>query len=113
MNKKIVILFVVIVVIVIGFFKFYKVPVTTMPTVSKTDITIENFAFNPSELTIKKGEIATWTNKDSMAHQISGSGFKSEVLNKGQNFSFKFETVGTFDYNCTIHPSMKGKIIVE
>jgi len=39
--------------------------------------------------------------------------FKSPLLSQGQTFAQKFTTAGTYDYNCSIHPSMKGKIIVK
>lgn len=80
---------------------------------SNLDIIIKNFLFSPAELTIKAGDTVVWTNQDSMAHVIAGSGFQSDTLNKGQSFSFTFNNVGTFDYICSIHPSMKGKIIVQ
>ncbi len=76
-------------------------------------ITIRNFSFNPAQLNIKKGDIVTWTNQDSAPHRISGSGFQSNSLSNGQSFSFTFSVAGTFDYICSIHPSMKGKVIVQ
>lgn len=77
------------------------------------NITIENFSFNPAETNIKNGDTVIWTNQDSMAHRISGEGFNSDVLSKGQSFSFAPSTTGTINYICSIHPSMKGKIIVQ
>ncbi len=76
-------------------------------------VNIQNFAFSPEVLTISKGTAVTWVNGDSVPHQIRSATFNSDLLNKGQIFSFTFDTVGTFDYSCAIHPSMSGKIIVE
>ncbi len=75
-------------------------------------VNIQNFAFNPTLLNIKVGTTVTWTNNDSAPHQIKSSTFNSSVMQTGGNYSFKFTTVGTFNYSCAIHPSMLGKIIV-
>jgi plastocyanin len=76
-------------------------------------VNIQNFAFSPATLTVKKGTAVTWTNSDSAPHQIKSDTFNSGQLSKGQSFSFTFNDTGTFDYSCSIHPSMTGKIIVE
>lgn len=83
------------------------------PTAVSGMINIQNFAFSPTTLTIKKGATVTWTNNDSAPHQIKSATFNSSEMSKGQSFSFTFNTVGSFDYFCSIHPSMMGKIIVE
>jgi amicyanin len=78
------------------------------------DIKIENFAFVPAELPVKRGATVTWTNKDSMDHTATAAGkFDSGLLKKDQAFTTTFDTAGTYDYICTVHPSMKGKIIVS
>ena len=77
-------------------------------------ITIKDFAFSPANLTVKSGTIVTWTNEDSMSHLISSHGnFESNTLNKGASYNYTFKTIGTYPYICTIHPSMKGTIVVE
>ena len=78
-----------------------------------TTVDIQNFAFNPATLTVKKGSTVTWTNSDSATHTIKSATFNSSDLATGQSFSFTFADAGTFDYSCGIHPSMTGKIIVE
>jgi amicyanin len=92
-------------------------PVSTPTTSSQThSITISGFAFSPSTLTIKKGDTVTWTNQDSTPHTIvsdSGNEISSVSLLKGNTYSHTFNSAGTFDYHCSIHPSMKAKIIVE
>jgi amicyanin len=76
-------------------------------------IAIENFAFNPSEMQIKIGETVTWTNMDSAPHTVKSDSFQSDTLNNGDSFSFTFDKAGTYDYICGVHPTMKGKIIVN
>ena len=82
-------------------------------SVTSNSINIQNFAFSPATLTVKKGTTVTWTNNDSAPHQIKSATFNSGQLGNGQSFSFAFDTAGTFDYSCAIHPSMLGKIIVQ
>jgi len=75
---------------------------------------IQNFAFNPSDLTITAGESVTWINDDSVTHDILSNGnFDSGLLASGKNFTFTFDMPGEFDYICKIHPSMNGKITVN
>lgn len=76
-------------------------------------VDIQNFAFSPASLTVKKGTTVVWTNNDSAPHQIKSATFNSDRLGKGQTFSFTFNDAGTFEYLCAIHPSMTGKIIVQ
>ena len=82
-------------------------------SVDSNAVNIQNFAFNPGTMTVKKGTTVTWANNDSAQHQIKSTTFNSSQLSKGQSFSFTFNDAGTFDYSCAIHPSMLGKIIVE
>jgi amicyanin len=87
---------------------------TSTPVVEVLNkIDISGFIFNPTSLTIKKGTAVTWTNSDTAPHSIKSDTFNSPMLSKGQSFSFTFNEVGTFDYVCSVHPVMKGKIIVE
>ena len=74
---------------------------------------IQNFSFVPGALKVKVGDTVTWTNNDSVPHQIKSDTFNSTALSKGQTFSYTFQAAGTFDYSCAIHPMMKGQIIVK
>ena len=79
-------------------------------------VTIQNFAFNPSNITVKKGTTVTWTNNDSTTHTVtetdSQTGPDSGDLSPGKSYSFTFNATGTFHYHCSIHPSMTGTVIV-
>lgn len=83
------------------------------PQIQTVEVSIKNFAFNPATVTIKAGSTVKWTNQDSAAHQIKSNLFNSSALNTGDSYEFTFNTPGQYDYTCAIHPSMKGKIIVE
>lgn len=91
----------------------------TEPQATTDKITIENFAFTPPSITVKKGTKVTWTNKDSVVHTVepdsgapSGGPTNSGDIGKDGQYSFTFDAVGTFSYHCGPHPYMKGKVIV-
>lgn len=89
-------------------------PVNT-PSASGSAVTISNFSFQPSTLTISAGTTVFWTNNDSTTHTItSDTGvFSSGDLPPGSSFSHTFSSAGSFGYHCSIHPSMKGTIMVQ
>ena len=89
-------------------------PVNT-PSASGSAVTISNFSFQPSTLTISVGTTVFWTNNDSTTHTItSDTGvFSSGDLPPGSSFSHTFSSAGSFGYHCSIHPSMTGTIIVQ
>ena len=80
--------------------------------VSTNAVDIQGFVFSPDTITVTKGTTVTWTNKDSAAHTVKGTGFISGTLNQGQTYSHTFNEAGTFEYECSIHTSMRGKVIV-
>jgi plastocyanin len=86
----------------------------TQPVTTNT-VDINGFAFNPDTITITKGTTVTWTNKDSAQHTVTeiNNAFSSELLNQGQTYSHTFNETGTFEYQCHIHPNMRGKVIVS
>lgn len=79
------------------------------------EITIENYAYNPAQITIAAGTKVTWTNKDKIAHTATGDdkSFDSGLLKTNAQFSKVFSSPGTFAYHCTPHPNMKAQIIVQ
>jgi predicted lipoprotein with Yx(FWY)xxD motif len=88
---------------------------TAAPAAGKSvNATIKGFAFGPADLTVPVGTTVVWTNEDDMAHTVTATNgaFDSGDLDKGGTFSFTFTKAGTFDYICSIHPSMKGRITV-
>ncbi len=71
--------------------------------------------YSPSNITVKKGTTVTWTNQDTIKHNVmsdSGSTLSSPYLAKGESWSYTFNTVGTFSYHCVPHPWMKGTVTV-
>jgi plastocyanin len=89
------------------------------PTVATADnrVVIDNFTYSPAELTVPVGAKVTWTNRDDVPHTVT-SPEKPRLLDSGtldtdQSFSHIFPAPGTYEYFCTVHPKMTGKIIVK
>ena len=74
----------------------------------------------PSVIVIDSGNQVTWVNEDSAFHSVT-SGFygePSELFDSGyldpyESFTLDFDEKGTFDFFCTLHPWMKGQVLVE
>jgi amicyanin len=80
-----------------------------------TDVKIDNFSFGPTELAVTAGTTITWTNRDDIPHTVVSTDkvFRSKVLDTNEQYSFTFATPGTFQYFCSIHPKMTGKVVVK
>lgn len=80
-------------------------------------VEIKGYAFTPASITVKAGTTVTWTNQDDVRHDVmtdtEGKGPSSELLAKGESYSFTFTEPGTYTYHCSPHPYMKGTVIVE
>jgi len=78
-------------------------------------VTIANFQFRPPTLNISVGDTVTWTNNDSTTHTATAdnSAWDSGRLAPGQSYSMIFNNPGSFTYHCSIHPNMRGSIVVS
>lgn len=80
-----------------------------------------NKCFAPFETKVTKGGTVTWINKDSAKHAIASGNIKSGtdgkfdsgLIDADGKFSQKFDQAGTYEYFDTIHPWMKGKVVVS
>ncbi len=86
---------------------------TGRTTPSTVGVTISGFKFVPQVVHIKVGSAVKWINDDAVPHTVTSSDFDSGLMKKGQSWSYTFSKSGSYDYICTPHPWMKGKIIVE
>ncbi|HIG63338.1 MAG: hypothetical protein CXT74_00435 [Methanobacteriota archaeon] len=79
------------------------------------EIHIDDFAFNPNEITIVAGDSVTWYNNDSASHTVEGDEgeFSSGNLNPGDDFPHIFDVEGDYSYHCGHHSSMTGIIHVD
>jgi plastocyanin len=83
-------------------------------------VSMKDISFQPSNVTVAKGGSVTWTNDDSVGHDVTkvsgpGPAFKSGDpggLGGGDTFTQKFDTPGAIKYVCTVHPGMEGTVTV-
>jgi plastocyanin len=81
------------------------------------DIHMDNFTFGPSALTVPVGTKVTWTNRDDIPHTVVDEAqqraFKSPPLDTGESFSYMFGRSGTYHFFCSLHPRMRGTVVVK
>ncbi|SRR5260221_879210 len=77
-------------------------------------IEIDNFKFGMASIEVAVGTTVTWTNRDDVPHTVVSTTklFKSAPLDTNETFSYTFKEPGTFEYFCSVHARMTGKIIV-
>ncbi len=77
-------------------------------------VMIKNFSFQPSSINVTNGTMVTWVNDDPTAHTVTSSDgiFNSGNIAPGDSFNFTFMKPGIYQYQCLIHPSMVGYVIV-
>jgi plastocyanin len=85
-------------------------------SLAPNEIAIDNFAFSPKALTVPRGTIVTWINNDDVPHVIvspQGRFHSSPVLDTNQRYSVTLTDSGAYDYFCSIHTVMTGKVLVR
>ncbi len=90
-------------------------PVIVPKSPESVNVSINNFAFSPSQISVKLGTKVTWTNNDKVAHTVtsdSGGLLNSLSLAPGKSFSFTFTKTGSVPYHCSVHPMMTGIVVV-
>ena len=78
-------------------------------------VDMRGFAFSPGNLQVPVGATVTWTNADSAPHNAvdRGGGWSTDILDRGDSGSITFEEPGDYDYFCSIHPSMRARLVVR
>jgi plastocyanin len=109
-----------VVIVTVMAMKWFLVPACAeearaVPTPKEIVVTIDNFSFNPPEVTITPGTTVTWENRDDIPHTVveTGKSFRSHALDTGDRFSFTFAGAGDFAYFCSLHPHMTGIVKVQ
>ena len=98
---------------------------------SNVQMDIKDFKYAQANIKIKAGTTVTWTNRDTMEHdvmaqhdhsgeahdglshhEVDSDAFGSALLAKGESYSFTFTEPGVEAYHCSPHPYMKGSVTV-
>jgi plastocyanin len=88
------------------------------PAVSAQDdmtVSIQDFSFDPGQITVPPGTTVTWTNEGPSPHTTTADdgSWDSGTLQQGEDFSFTFDEPGTYTYHCSIHPDMTASVKVS
>jgi plastocyanin len=86
-----------------------------MAAANSAAIRIDNFNFTPPTLVVAPGTTVTWTNADDSPHTVreKDGKFKSAALDTDDTFAQTFTAPGEYEYFCSIHPRMVGKVVVK
>jgi plastocyanin len=79
------------------------------------EVAIVDFDFRPATLQVGVGQTVTWTNEDTAAHTVTSDGdgpLDSGDLAQGATYEATFDAAGTYEYICTIHPTMRATVEV-
>jgi plastocyanin len=90
-------------------------PVQAADPPSRTTVHIRDDKFVPAAVTIAAGQKIVFINDDDDAHTVTADdqSWDSEGLNQGQQWQHAFSKAGKIAYHCTVHPFMKGTIVVR
>ncbi len=80
-----------------------------------TTVQIKRTGFVPAAVTINQDDSVTWTNGDTIDHQVvaNGGSFASPILKPGKSWTRTFRSGGTFHYHDALHPTLKGTVTVR
>lgn len=78
-------------------------------------ISIMKHKFSLPTVTIQVGGTVTWVNQDEDVHTVvsTAGAFRSPGLDTDETYSYKFTKPGVYQYFCTLHPLMVGKVVVR
>jgi plastocyanin len=78
-------------------------------------VDVQDLAFQPDAVDAAAGETVTWVSADTVPHTVTSTGGPAdfdESLPSGASASVTFDEPGTYEYACSIHPSMTGTVTV-
>ena len=87
----------------------------TMGATPAPNVTIRNDAFSPDAITVTAGQPVVFDNEDDDAHTVTANdgSFDSKGLDTHQRWTHVFAKPGRYAYFCTLHPFMKGVVVVK
>ena len=75
----------------------------------------KSYTFVPAAIVVGSGSTVTWTNHDDFTHNVTlPDGTSPLTMRPGESATHTFDTAGTFDYLCSLHPKdMRGRVVVN
>lgn len=77
-----------------------------------SQVTVDDNRFGPRAIEVTPGTEVTWTFRDDTEHDVRAATFGSERMKKG-TFTHTFADAGTYDYRCSLHSNMTGRVVVK
>ena len=80
-----------------------------------------NECYIPASVSINVGDTVSWPNEDTAAHTVTAGSavdgpsgaFDSSLLIAGGVYEHTFDSAGSYDYYCMVHPWMVGDVQVS
>ena len=83
------------------------------PATGVTRVVAKHVSFTPAAIQVPAGTEVTWAFKDGLVpHNVSGDGWGSGQPRRSGTFRHTFARPGAYDYTCTLHPEMTGRVVV-
>ena len=78
-----------------------------------TEVVAKDISFSPAAIQVPTGATVTWSFQDGQVpHNVHGEGWGSGDPQRSGTFRHTFDRPGTYDYACTVHPHMTGRVVV-
>lgn len=87
-------------------------PAADVEPVDGTEVAVRDNAFGPQAVRVEPGEQVTWTWEGDNPHDVVFDDARSEVQQDG-TWQLTFDEPGTYEFTCSVHPNMQGKVVVE
>jgi len=91
-------------------------PDSSARTSAKThSVIIDGMQYSPPRIEVNAGDTVIWTNKDPFPHTVTANdrSFDSDEIASKRAWKLKTREKGSFPYICTLHPTMKGILVVK
>jgi plastocyanin len=83
------------------------------PAAGVTEVVVKDMRFSPAAIQVPAGTEVTWSFQDGQVpHNVHGDGWGSGEPQRSGTFRHTFDRPGTYDYTCTLHPRMTGRVVV-
>ena len=81
------------------------------------EVHIVDYGYQPGQIRVQQGAVVRWTNSGDEGHDVTGTGpggaWRSGPLAQGESYQRQFPLPGEYPYVCSIHPEMRGFVVVQ
>jgi plastocyanin len=81
------------------------------------EVAVVDYGYQPGVLRVPLNAVVKWTNRGDEGHDVTGDGpggvWRSGPLAQGESYQRQFALPGEYPYVCTVHPEMRGFVVVQ